>query len=1061
MKIRGMIIDLFTYPKIAMVLSKQKSSGLKLILLIVSMATMQIGFSQNLVTGQVTEASSGQSLPGANIIVKGTDKGTQSNVDGFFTLQVKEGDVLVVSYLGFIDQEIAVGTSSNIRVSLIADISNLDEVVITGYGSQKKSVVTGAISSVKAAELEDMPILRIDGSLQGRTSGVVVAANSGQPGSNSTVRVRGITSLNDGANDPLWVVDGVVVDNGGIGYLSQSDIESIEVLKDAASQAIYGARAAAGVILVTTKKGKAGKLRLSYNGFLGTAAPAHKLDLANAQQYAELQNEWSVNGGGDIIHTDPESYGEGTDWQNEIFNQSAFRQNHEISISGGNDVSTFYSSFGYWNEEGIVATPISNYERINVRLNSVHQVYKWLKFGENLGYTHQKSVGIGNTNSEYGGVLSSAINLDPLTPVIIIDPTVANEAPYSTEEGIWRDDNGNPYGISKWVGQEMSNPMAYMKTRLGNYNWSDDFVGNIFAEIRIIEGLILRSTFGGKIAFWGYESFNPVSYLNSSTVTLNNSFSRGTNRSFNYNFENTLAYTKSIKKHDFTVLLGMGAYQENLSYNTWVTKYNIPATTFEDAVLNWDVPNDEIKANGGEGQLHKVTSLFARLNYDFSDRYLITAIFRRDGSSRFGSNTRYGFFPSASVGWVVTNEKFWPSNGVVDFLKVRGGYGIVGNDNIGDFAFLSTVGGGRNYALGTDGSYYNGVSPNAPSNPDLKWEETSQLNIGLDMVMWNSLTFTFEWFNKMTDDILMYPRIPGYVGAISNPAANVASMKNTGVEFELGYNQNWNKFDLGISANTSYMVNEVTYLGNGVDFLSGGASFQNSTYPITRTAIGQPINSFYGFQSLGIFQNQDDIYSHINSEGEVIQPDAQPGDFIWADIDNDGAITENDRTFLGNPTPTWAYGFTINASYWNFDLTIFGQGAAGHKIFQGLRRLDISNSNYQANAMDRWTGEGTSNDYPRLVKGDPNKNFANPSDFYLESGNYFRFKIIQLGYTLPAKALSKMKIERIRFNITAENLFTITNYSGYDPEIGGGTMSIDKGYYPQARSFMIGLSLDI
>ena len=405
--------------------------------------------------------------------------------------------------------------------------------------------------------------------------------------------------------------------------------------------------------------------------------------------------------------------------------------------------------------------------------------------------------------------------------------------------------------------------------------------------------------------------------------------------------------------------------------------------------MNFNVPTDQITAFGGESSVHRVTSLFARANYSFGGKYLFTGVFRRDGSSRFGSNNRYGFFPSASVGWIITEEVFWPTNNVVNFLKVRGGYGVVGNDNIGDFAYLSTVGGGRNYAFGTDGSYYNGVSPNAPSNPDLRWEQTSQLNIGFESTLLNSMSLTFDWFKKESKDILMYPRIPGYVGAISNPAANVATMENTGIEIELGYNKDINGFVIGVSGNVSYLTNEVTFLGNGVEYLSGGNSFQSSTYPITRTAVGQPINSFYGFQRLGIFQNQDDIYSHINTEGELIQPDAKPGDFIWADIDNDGEITENDRTFIGNPTPSWTYGFTFNASYFNFDLMIFGTGAAGNMIFQGLRRLDIANANYQEAALGRWTAEGTSDNFPRLVDGDPNNNFANPSDFYLEKELFF------------------------------------------------------------------------
>lgn len=1037
-----------------------KKIGMIVMLAIAFLFCTNTAMAQTTYYGEVIDAESGQTLPGANVVIKGSTVGTLTDIKGSFSISANKGDVLVISYVGFIDIEILLGDKTSLQVALNENTKELDEVVIVGYGSQKKSVVTGAISSIKAEDLVDMPILKVAQALQGRTTGVLVATNSGQPGSGSTVRVRGVTSLRDGANDPLWVIDGVVVDNGGIGYLNQSDIESIEVLKDASSQAIYGARAAAGVILITTKKGKAGKLKVSYNGFIGTSSPARKLKMLNGQQYAELQNESSINAGGGIVFDNPESYGQGTDWQSTIFNNSAKRQNHELSISGGNDISTFYTSFGYWNEEGIVATDISNYERINVRINSTHKVFKWLTFGENLGYSHQKSVGLGNTNSEYGGPLSSAINLDPITPSIIYDPTVANGPPYSTQPGIMRDAYGNPYGISTIVGQEMSNPLAYMKTRLGNYGWSDDFVGNVYAEAEIIKGLTFRSTFGVKLAYWGNESFNPVSYLNATTINSINSFNRGKNKRIDYNLENTLSYEKIIAKHNFEILLGQGAYQDNWTTGINVTKWNLPVDNFDDASMNFSVPTDQITAGGYDGALHKVTSLFSRVNYNYDGRYLFTALVRRDGSSRFGSNNRYGVFPSASLGWVISSESFWKENNIVNFVKLRGGYGVVGNDNIGDFAYLSTVGGGRDYPFGTSGDYYNGVSPNAPSNPDLKWERTTQINVGFESTLLKSFSLSFDWFLKKTDDILMNPRIPGYVGAISNPAANVASMKNQGIEIELGYNENFNGFVIGASGNLSYLTNEVTDLGQGVDFLSGGNNFQASTYPITRTAVGQAMNSFYGFERLGIFQNENDVLSHVSSTGEVIQPNAKPGDFIWADLNNDGVISEDDRTFIGNPTPTLTYGLTVTASYWNFDLLIFAQGVAGNMIFQGLRRLDITDANYQERAMGRWTGEGTSNDYPRLVDGDPNHNFSNPSSFYLEKGDYFRFKTIQIGYTLPSTLLKKLRADKIRIFVTAENLITFTKYTGYDPEIGGGTMSIDRGYYPQAKSIMIGLSLN-
>ena len=1008
------------------------------------------------VTGKVTSKTNGEALVGATVAVLGTSKATITDSLGKYTLSVTPGAIMVVSYLGASGQNYTVKAGTTVvNFQLEETSNNLDEVVVVGYGAQKKSVVTGAISSVKASDLETMPINRVEEALQGRTSGLTIASSSGQPGSGATVRVRGVTTLNN--NDPLWVVDGVVVDNGGVGYLNQSDIESIEVLKDAASQAIYGARAAAGVILVTTKKGKAGSIRVNYNGFYGTSAPAKKLNLLNATQYATIRNEASVNAGGAAVYPNPQALGQGTDWQSLIFNNSARRQNHELSISGGNDRSTFYLSFGYLDQEGIVATEISKYTRANVRLNSTHKLSKWITVGQNLGYAHDKSIGLGNTNSEFGGPLSSAINLDPITPAVVTDPAIYNAAPYRNT-GIRRDAQGFPYGISTAVGQEMINPLAYIQTRLGNYGWSDNIVGNAYLEAQPITGLKFRSTVGTKIAFYGSESFTPISWLNSSNITSQTSYNRSMNSRYDWNIENTVSYAKDFQKHNFNLLLGQGAYSENRTYSTSVTFYNIPADNFNDASLNFKVPNDQRSSDAGEGSLHTVSSLFARLNYNYDEKYLVQGLIRRDGSSRFGANHKYGIFPSISLGWVASRENFFPVNNVVNFLKVRGGYGVVGNDAIGDFAFLSTVGSGRNYAIGNSGSYIIGYSPNAPANPDLKWEQTSQTNIGIDATLFNNMSVTLEWFKKVTKDILQNPRIPGYVGAISNPAANVADMQNTGIELELGYRKKLGQVDFSVNGNVSYIKNEVTNLGNGIAYLSGGQSFQASTYPITRTAVGQAINSFFGFQTLGIFQNQAEIENYTK-DGKKIQPNAKPGDFKWADTDNDGVITEKDRTFLGTPTPTVSYGFTVNLAYKGFDMVLFGQGAAGNKIFQGLRRLDIANANWSTKTLDRWTGEGTSTTYPRVVNGDPNKNFGNPSNFYLEDGDYFRIKTLQFGYTLPKNVSDKLGLQKARIYVMSQNLLTFTKYTGYDPEIGGGVMSIDRGIYPQARSFMLGLNL--
>ena len=1011
--------------------------------------------AQNQITGTVIDEQ-GLPLPGANVIIRNTTQGTVTDFDGKFCLEASPEDVLLISYIGYIQKEVTVGDRTEINVTLSPDTESLDEVVVVGYGTQKKSVVTGAISSIKESDLENLPITRVEQSLQGRTSGLTIAANSGQPGSASTIRVRGITTF--GNNNPLWVVDGVVVDAGGIGYLNQSDIASIEVLKDAASQAIYGARAAAGVILVTTKQGRSGKLTVNYNGYTGISGPAKKLNLLNASEYATLLNEAAVNGGGNPPFDDPVSLGKGTDWQSVIFNNSAQRTGQEVSLSGGNEFSTFFASFGFLDQEGIVMPDISRYTRKNIRLNSTHKITKSITFGQTAGYSREKTLGIGNTNSEFGGPLSSAINLDPVTPVVETDPDVINNSPY-TNRGVIRDANGNPYGISGLVGQEMTNPLAYQQTRLGNYGWSDNFVGNAYVEVEFIPGLKARSTFGGKLSYWGDESFTPVLYLNSSTTESQNNISRNTSKGFGWNIENILSYTRSLGDHNFSVLLGQGVYVDNISSGEGVTYYNIPVNNYKDASFNFDVPVDQIDAYAYENPEHRVTSLFSRVNYDYMEKYIFTGIIRRDGSSRFGYNNKYGIFPSFSLGWMLTKEDFWKESDVINQFKLRGGYGVTGNDAIGDFRYLATIGDGRNYTIGTSGSVTVGNSPDAPPNPDLKWEETNQTNIGFDAYLFHDFSLVFDLYRKKTIGILQDVRIPGYIGANGSPVGNVADMVNRGFDVEVGYNKTINDFGISVNANFSYLENEVTYLGNDIEYLSGGATIQSGTYPITRTQVGQPYGSFFGFRTDGIFQSREEIEAYTNSEGGLIQPNAAPGDFRWKDLNGDGTITDEDRDFLGSSIPRYNFGFTVNLNYKNFDLLIFAQGAAGNKIFQGLRRLDIANANYQKDALGRWTGPETSDNFPRLTTNDSNKNFSNPSDFHLEKGDYLRFKTVQLGYSLPTDVIKRIGLQRLRLYITGENLLTFTGYSGFDPEIGGGIFGIDRGFYPQAITGMVGVNV--
>ncbi|WP_158829249.1 SusC/RagA family TonB-linked outer membrane protein [Mucilaginibacter lacusdianchii] len=1012
-------------------------------------------FAQDVqVTGKVISKDDNQPIPGVTVIVRGTTRGASTDVNGNFRISVpKLGSTLEFSQIGLTTETVVVTGTQPLTVTLGSTTASLNDVVVVGYGVQKKKVVTGAISSVKAADIENQPITRVEQALQGRTSGVTVAANNGQPGEAASVRVRGITSFN--ATNPLWVVDGVVVDNGGIGTLNTSDIESMEVLKDAASQAIYGTRASAGVILITTKKGKAGGIRLNYNGYYGTSAAAKKLNMLDATQYATLRNEAAAADGKALPYANPASFGTGTNWQDAIFNNSAKRQNHEISLEGGNERSTFYTSFGYLTQEGIVATDISKYKRINYRINSTHKVFKNFTIGQNLGYSYEKTQGLGNTNSEFGGPLASAIHLDPITPLVETDP--ARAATYDPRAR--RDANGFPYGISPIVGQEMTNPLAYISTRLGNYSWAHNLLGNVFAELEIIKGLKVRSSFGGKMAFWGTESFTPEFYLNSSNINTMTQLYRDSRHRIDYNLSNTISYTKSIKDHNFSILLGQEAYQDGSEVSNNVRYDGIPATTFEQASFNYSVPTTQRTSGAGDGQIHRVVSLFTRVNYNYQEKYLIEGVLRRDGSSRFGENHQYGIFPSFGLGWVPTQEKFWPKNDVVNFLKVRGSYGVVGSDNIGEFQFVSTIGSGRNAAIGT-GSYYTGYSPNAPANPDLRWEETRSANLGFEATLVNDLRFTFDWYNKKTSGILQNPRIPGYVGAISNPASNVADMENMGFEFELGWNKKLGDVRLDLSGNFSTLRNRVTYLGNNLDFIEGSVGFQNMSYGVTRTIVGQPYNSYYGFRTEGIFQTQQEIDSYRGAKGRI-QPNAKPGDFKWKDVDGDGDIDENDREVLGSPIPKYTFGFNINVAWKGFDLSAFAQGAAGFQVFSGLRRSSLTAANWQTEALGRWTGAGTSNTYPRLSDSDPNKNFINPSDFFLQKGDYLRLRTLQIGYSLPKLLISKAHLSRLRIYVTSENLFTLTGYTGYNPEIGGGVFSIDRGVYPLARSFMLGVNVGL
>jgi TonB-dependent starch-binding outer membrane protein SusC len=997
------------------------------------------------ITGKISDASG--SLIGAAIVEKGTQNGAITDENGDFSLKINNKNaILSCSFIGYKTQEVAVGNKTIINITLESD-DILNEVVVVGYGTQKKSVTTGAISKVRASDIENMPVQRIEQSLLGRTSGVRVTTNSGAPGSGATVRIRGTTTINN--SEPLYVVDGVPI-NGGIEYLNQGDIESIEVLKDAASSAIYGARSANGVIIVTTKKGKKDMLEVSLNTYYGVQNAARKLSLLNGREYGILMNEASVASGGTVLFPKPDALGEGTDWQEAVFAKNAPIQNHEVSISAGAGRSQYFASFGYNDQTGIVSSAQSRFQRYSVRFNSTHKINDFITFGNTLGYTRNTGRGVPD-NTEYGSPLSRAINLDPLTPVIETRPDVLNSSIYKNFPVV-KDENGQPYGISSYVTSEVLNPLAAIKVQQ-SVGWGDKIAGNVYTEIEPIKGLKYRTSYGVDYAYWGSEAFSPTYYLNAANRLDLNRYSRSQNRGIYWIWENTISYNKRFaEKHNVTILAGTVA-ERNKGNGIGGSVQDIPVTDIKDASLLYPVAPDKQSFSGFEYQ-GALLSYLGRVTYDYAGKYLFSGLFRIDGSPKFGANYRFGTFPSVSAGWVATEEDFLKKNNAINFLKIRGSWGVNGNDKIGDFRFVSTIGGFRNYTFGANEKLINGATPTALANPDLRWEETTQTNIGFDAKIFKSLTVTLDWFKKVTTGMLLDIAVPGYVGN-AGPVGNIASMDNTGVELELGYSKKIEALSLEMSGNVSKIVNKVTNLGPEKKFLVGQA-FSPQGLEITRTSVSEPFGYFFGYKTDGIFQNQAEVAAHKGKDGALLQPDARAGDFRFKDINSDGKIDADDRTKIGDPTPSLTYGFNFAAGFKGFDLILFGQGVSGNQVFRATRRFDLQMANMTTDALARWTGEGTSTTYPRLVMNDPNKNFSRSSDFYVEDGSFFRIRTLQLGYTIPLSIVSKIGIKKCRVYVSGNNLLTLTKARGFDPEIGGGSFGVDRGIYPQALFFLVG-----
>jgi TonB-linked SusC/RagA family outer membrane protein len=660
--------------------------------------------------------------------------------------------------------------------------------------------------------------------------------------------------------------------------------------------------------------------------------------------------------------------------------------------------------------------------------------------------------------------LSDAINLDPLTPTVVTDINAQpNAATYNNPAYapyLVRNAQGQPYGISNYVSQEIVNPLAQVQLQNGNYNWSHNLFGDAYFEIDPIKGLSIKTEIAAKQAFYGTESFNPLYYLNASTSNLaQNSQSRSMNQNLEWNWDNTATYTHSIGKHNFSILAGTSAEQES-GTQVGDTNYGEPISTYQQASFDFALPQAQRFGYGGDNEPQRLASLFGRVTYDYDQKYLLQGEIRRDGSSKFGPDNIYGTFPSVSAGWVVTKEDWFPKNTFVDNLKLRASYGVLGNElALQPFYYSPIVSGIGSYAFGPEGSetLVTGYGPQSLANPNLQWERDKSTDIALDATLFHDLTVTLDFYKKVSDGLLMQIPLPAYAGVTNAPYSNAGGITNKGIELQLGYNHKFGDFAVNFNGNISYNKNVVTNL-NVLPFINAGSWQGGNPSNIQRISVGEPIYYFYGYKVTGIFQSQAQINAYKDASGNLIQPNAKPGDLIYADPTGVGPIGPSDRQYLGNPFPNIYYGFNFDVSYKQFDLSVFGQGVSGNKIFQEYRRLDIATANYPIAALNAWTPGNTNTNYPRLTDADPNGNYNIPSSFDLQSGAYLRIKTLQLGYTLPKSLTSKWDVNRVHVYVGGDNLFTITKYTGYDPEISGG---VDQGVYPTAKTVRVGLDVTL
>lgn len=981
------------------------------------------------VTGKVTDFESGEALPGVNVVAKGTSDGTITNLEGTYSLTVSdEVEALIFSSIGYVSQEIPIEGRSTIDVALHTDIQSLEEVVVVGYGTQKRSDVTASIGSVSSREIEDEPVIQVGQALQGKVAGLQVSQNSGAPGAGLLIRVRGTGTVNNA--EPLYVVDGNP--NANPLDLVPEQIESIQVLKSASAAAIYGAQGANGVILITTKQGKVGASQLNVNFSQGWQQLQRHLPMTNAREYAILYNEGLVNAGDGPLYPNPDALGEGTNWQEEVF-QVAPMTDVTVSASGGSESSKYYFSAGYQNQEGIVKG--SGFNRVNLRINSSHNITPAIRVGQNLSGSLANYEQISEFN--FGSILGNTLTANPEVPVRMPD-------------GSW--------GYSE-TSLNSTNPLATI-----HYTNNDTrrpvINGNVYADITLLKDFVFRSQYNFNIGYTENTIFNPYYVVSPSQQNLLANLAENTTRFREYSWANTLTYQKAIGNHNFDVLAGITTQE---SYTQFISSYaaGLPENATDNSNLryfNLSTQGNRVEGDAGEWG---ILSFLGRVNYNYGNKYFTTVNFRADGSSRFGENNKFGYFPSFSLGWKISEEAFLQNAEWVNNLMIRGGWGSLGNQSsLPNYAFASLVTPNINYAFGWPQQIFRGQAPIGVGNPDLKWEATKETNIGFDFMGFKGkVTASFDWYHKKTTDMLLQVPVVQYSGIQESPYVNGGNVVNKGIELMVGYeNTTPSGFYYNISGNLAHNRNEVTQLSNAGTAIQQFISFVGL---VNVTQVGNPIASFYGWKTDGIFQSQEEVDAHaFQSSGTA------PGDFRFVDLNGDDVINAEDQTIIGNPWPTFTYGLTSNFSYKALDLRLQFQGVYGNDIFMALKfRTEGSNFfNYTRNVWEnRWTGPGTSNDVPRMNTNDPNNNMRS-SDYYVEDGSYLRLRNIQLGYKIPQSVIN---LRSLRVYASVQNALTLTKYPGFDPEIGTNRdnnplyIGIDETNYPVPRIYTIGVNVGI